>query len=186
MSLHRYSTAPFWRQQRSYLTSKIFSICSFIYIWLRSMVVTAFWHHTPEHYRFRHWGSGYICQNNIFVFLFWFFSIHSQHVSTLCLEVYKVKRPENVPNALSIITPREGICLCITVSTLDWTAHWVFVSMSWENMHIISNLHEFCRLHPLIQKPTFSSMCNIAFLAGNQNCNCPDLTWTDKTCVCIF
>lgn len=53
-------------------------------------------------------------------------------------------------------------------------------------MHIISNLHEFCRLHPLIQGPTFSSVCNIAFLAGNQNCSFPDLAWTDKMCVCTF
>lgn len=30
-----------------------------------------------------------------------------------------VKRLKNIPTDLSVITPCEGICLCITVSTLD-------------------------------------------------------------------
>lgn len=85
---------------------------------------------------------------------------------------------------LFVITPYKGICSIIAVSTLDRTAHCVFVSMSWENMHIISNLHDFSRLHPLIQRPTFSLRCNIAFLAGNQNCSCLDRGSTDKMFAC--
>lgn len=90
---------------------------------------------------------------------------------------------ENVPT-MFVITPYKVICSITAVSTLDWTVHCVFVSMSWENMHVISNLHDFCRLHPLIQGPTFSSLCNIAFLASNQNCSCCDRAWTDKMFVC--
>lgn len=50
----------------------------------------------------------------------------------------------------------------------------------------ISKLHEICRLHALIHGLTslFSSLCNIASLAGNQTSICPDLACTDKTCVC--
>lgn len=68
----------------------------------------------------------------------------------------------------------------LPIMKLHWTAHWVLVSTSWPNMHIISKLHEICRLHSLIQGPTFSSLCNIASLAKNQSSICPDLAWTDK------
>lgn len=72
----------------------------------------------------------------------------------------------------------------LPIMKLHWTPHWVLVSTWWPNMHIISKLHEICRLHALIQGPTFSSLCNIASLAKNQKSICPDLAWTDKMCVC--
>lgn len=58
--------------------------------------------------------------------------------------------------------------------------------LSCPNMHNISKIHEICRLHALIHRLTslFSSLCNIASLAGNQTSICRDLACTDKTCVC--
>lgn len=88
----------------------------------------------------------------------------------------------------NILSWYKLLCSNINISTtnnkIHWTSDSVFVSTSWPNMHIISKLHEICRLHSLIQGQTFSSLGNIASLAKNQKSICPDLAWPDKMCVC--